>query len=533
MIDPNPMPDEATSPARRYTFESIVHLLPREVDIAKESPRPDLARPALAEMRDAAELPDDLMGGTRAMRANHEKWLGQEEAEKDRNYQLRVKRSTCFPFYKDTLCDLAARPFGRDLTWDQDPPDRFDEFRRDVDGTGKSLTVFSKDTLLFAMHRGMEHCLVDASSGSGESAERTDLRRVYAQRIDALSLLDVRDKADDSGRKRVVYCRFVKLNVKETNKFEHETEVVIVELTKEIGDAPGSRVEWRFDTKARMWVASAAQDYNPGAKGIPLFTVYTEQTGHYRAAPVLEDLAWVNLAHFQSRSDHAHVMRVARLITLVTLGFDDEDSDRDPNKKGGRKIVLGPLARINSRRGPQEASVAFLEPQGTSIELSFRDMEQLADEAKRLGARHLSSKTGNITARAVATDDQKATNNLQAFCNRIDVYLRQILEAVAEWLNLGDLPTKVQPRIWKEFSTSVTPEIGSRALRDMADVLSKRQRTIEATRYGVLRPDFPVEENLRELREEQAEMDAAIAAAAGTPGGSDPQAAGDGGDGEP
>jgi hypothetical protein len=526
-------PEGATLPVR-YTFESVTHLLPKGSDIAEDSPRPDLPRPALVEMREAARLPDNLMGGTRAMRSAHEETLGKEEAETDRNYEIRIKRSTCFPFYKDTLCDLAARPFGRDISWEQDPSDRFDEFRRDVDGTGKSLTVFAKDTLLFGMHRGMDHCLVDASSGSGESADRTDLRRVYAHRIDALALLDVRDKVDDTGRKRVVYCRFVKLEVKETDKFQHEVETIIVELTKEIGDAEGSRVEWRFDEKARRWVASAAKPYNPGSKGIPLFTVYTEQTGHYRAAPVLEDLAWVNLAHFQSRSDHAHVMRVARLITLLTLGWPD-DAHPDPNKKQ-KPIKLGPLSRLNSPKGPQEADARFLEPSGESIDLSFRDMEHLADECKRLGARHLTSKTGNITARAVTTDDQKATNNLQAWCNRIDVYLRQILEAVAEWLNLGELPAKVQPRVWKEFSTVTNPEGSSRVLKELADVLSRRQRLLEAVRNGHLRPDFPVDENLAELEmeaeEAMARLDAQVAAAAGTPGGSDPDELDDGDDGE-
>lgn len=521
MIDPTTLPPQGATIPPRFSFESNVPLLPRDEDIHPDSPRPDLPRPALMEMREAAELPDDLMGGTRAMRANHGKWLGQELAEKPHNYDLRVKRSTCFPFYKDTLCDLAARPFGRDITWDQEAPELLGEFLRDMDGTGKSMTVFAKDTLLFGMHRGMDHCLVDASSGSGDSAERTDLRRVYAHRIDALSLLDVRDKVDDSGRKRGVCCRFVKPVAQEADKVQRESEAAIVELTKEIGATPGTRVEWKFDKGAKKWVAGPAQEYNPGKKGVPLFTVFMEQTGPYRAAPVLEDLAWVNLAHFQSRSDHAHVMRVARLITLVTLGFDDDEDSPDPNRKK-KPIVLGPLARINSKRGPQEASVAFLEPQGKSIELSFDDMEQLGDECKRLGARHLASKTGNITARAVATDDQKATNNLQAFCLRIEVYLRQILDAGADWRNVP-LPETVQPHIWKEFSTAINPEIGSRALRDVTDVLSKKQKLIEAKRYGILRPDFPVDENLAELKQEQEDaLDAAIAAAAGTPGGNDP-----------
>lgn len=495
-------------------------LLPREVH--SDSERPDTPRPALVEMREACELPDDLWGGNRRMRKKAGKWLPKEEEESETNYRCRVARSTVFPFYKDTLGDLAARPFGRDVSWEQDPPESFAEFLRDVDGSGKSLTVLARDVLLQAMHRGLVHVLVDASGSSGKDAASTAARRVYAQRIDALEMLDLRDEADADGRKRVTYCRFVMSRVRRVNKFEQVTEPVIIELEKAVGEAPGTKVEWTFDPKSKKWSPSAATAYNPGKNGIPLFTLYTEQTGPFQGQPVLEDLAWVNLAHFQSRSDHAHVMRIARLITLVTLGFRDTSMDRDPKTKGADRIVLGPLSRIRSEKGPTDASVSFLEPSGKSIELSFQDLEHLADECKRLGARHLTSKTGNVTARSVSLDDQKSVNNLQTWCLRVDVLLRQVLEAVAEWLNAGELGPKVQPRVYKEFQATGNIEAGARGLQAMAAVLCKREQLVEGIRYGILRPDFPVEENLAELEKEQAAIDAAIAAAAGTPGNNDP-----------
>lgn len=504
-------------------------------DVADDSDRPDLPSPAVAEMRDASRLPDALLGGNRRMRT--EEWLPREEEETERNHRIRLGRSTCFPFYRDTVCDLAARPFPRELTWDEDPKEQFgagvagglDEFLRDVDGTGKSMTVFSRDSMFWGIHRGMDHTLVDASSTSGNTADVTDARRVYAQRIDPLAMLDIRDGLDEAGRKRVTYCRFVQVQVKRTDTFKQEKETVIVELEKELGDKPGWKLEWRFDATARKWMAGPKAEYNPGKKGIPLFTWYTNQVGQYQAEPLLEDLAWVNLAHFQSRSDHAHVMRIARLITLVTLGFPQPEKTSPLQAKAEHdRIVLGPLSRINSARSPKDASVSFLEPNGKSIELSFQDMEQLADEAKRLGARHLTSKTGNVTARAVSVDDQKSVNNLQTFCLRLEVHLRQVLEAEAEWRNAA-LPPKVQPRLFKEFQVAGDIEAGSRGLQAIAPALSKRQLLIEASRYGILRPDFPVDENLAELDKEQAAIDAAIAGAAGTPGGHDHPAPDDAG----
>jgi hypothetical protein len=155
------------------------------------------------------------------------------------------------------------------------------------------------------------------------------------------------------------------------DSFAPKTEVVIVELQKALGEADGWKLEWRFHAKARKWFAGEKVAYNPGKNGIPLFTKYTQQTGHCAAEPLLEDPAWVNLAHFQSRSDHAHVMRIARLITLVTRGGPDPESVSPLVAKRHDKIVLGPLSRVNSARKPADASVSFLEPSGKSIELSL------------------------------------------------------------------------------------------------------------------------------------------------------------------
>lgn len=494
-------------------------MLPAETDIADGSDRPDIGRPALGNMREACDLPDTLFGGNRAMRKRSETYLPKEEKETDANWKIRISRSTVFPFYRDTLCDLAARPFGREIAWeDAEPGPKFTEFLRDMDGTGKSLTVFARDTLLNAMHRGMDHVLVNTEAiGTGENDQLSRNRRVYAKRIDALSMLDIRDAIDETGRKRVTYCRFVTCRVVKSDDWQQESEVVIVELDKGItikGKEAGSgwRREWTFDRESRKWMGGPKTSFEPGNRGIPLFTIYTQQTGPYAAEPVMEDLAWVNLAHYQSRSDHAHVMRIARLITLVTLGWKDRNPG-DPMAKSEPTPTLGPLSRISN--ADPDAKTFFLEPSGKSIELSFQDMAHLADECKRLGARHEAGKTGNVTARAVTVDDAKSVTNLQMFCVRLDVLLWQVIDAFAEWVKGVEMPEGLQPRVNKEFTAGGNIEGGARALMAIKDALTTRQLIIEAIRYGILRPDFPIDENLEELEKQRAAIDDAIARAAG------------------
>ena len=101
---------------------------------------------------------------------------------------------------------------------------------------------------------------------------------------------------------------------------------------------------------------------------------------------------------------------------------------------------------------------------------------------------------------------------------RLEVLLRQVCEASAEWLSMGELPADVQPKVNREFANDVTPENGARALQALSQYLSPKQVTIEAVRHRILRPDFPVEDNLKELQDwakQNAGLDAAIAEAAG------------------
>jgi hypothetical protein len=469
---------------------------------------PETPRPAVERMVEAAELPDDLMGGNRAMRASADQWLPREEEESYGNHDIRVRRSTCFSFYADTVCDLASKPFVKPVEVDG-APSAFDEFMRDVDGKGQDLTVFAQDLMLKAIHRGMYHTLVD-SMGSGKTVADTNDRRVYARNIDPTDMLDIRDEADSAGRMHVVYCRFAATRSVNTNSYDQTLETVIIELERGIDEQVGYKVEYKFDTNTGDWVDQGSQPYDPGGVGVPLYTMYANQTGYFEAEPALEDLAWINLAHYQSRADHAHVMRVARLITLVTLGFADAGKKTDPRDKGRTKVALGPLSRINNRN--ENAKVSFLEPSGRSIELSLEDMAQLEKEANRLGARYHSSGKSHVTAQSVISDGQKLSNNLTGFCVRMEAVLASILASVGEWVNAP--ATEITVTINKEFDSRHGADDGAKALGALSDVMSPREKLVEGIRYGLLRANFPIEENLAELEAEAKKVaDAALAAA--------------------
>lgn len=470
---------------------------------ASSSERPDTPREAWNRMRECAALPDDLIGGNRRMRENSMQWLPKEEKESHQHYRIRVNRSTCFPFYRDALTNLASKPFARPVMVDG-LSESYSEFLRDVDGTGKSLTVWCRDLMRDAIHRGMAHILVDASTPE-DSLRGQMNRRVFAKSIDPLRVLDIGDDTTPDGRVVVTYVRMVVPRVIKDGEFGSRTENTIVELERPIG-GEGVRREWTYNEKSNEWVRGSSSPYNPGGDGIPFFTLYTNQTGEYEAEPALEDLAWVNLAHYQSRADHAHVMRVARLITLVLTGW--KTKVRDPQSKGSQQISLGPLSKLHN--DDEGAKAYFLEPSGRSIELSFQDMDMLAKEAHRLGARYLSSGKSHVTAHSVILDQAKLSNDLYSFCIRLESELQNVFKAAGEWLGVD--ASSVVPHINKDFDQTPDLDGAAKALASIGDILSPRQKMMEAIRHGVLRPEFPVEEALSELDEMQSVMDDAFGA---------------------
>ena len=469
-----------------------------EYSPSNKSERPDTAREAVERMREASDLPDDLVGGNRRMRENCNKWLPKEEKESYAHYSIRVNRSTCFPFYRDAVTNLSSKPFARPVMI-EGLSERFQEFLRDVDGTGKSMTVWCRDLMRDAIHRGMAHVLVDASTPE-DSLRGQMNRRVFAKVIDPLRVLDIGDATAADGRVVVTYVRMIVSRTEKEGEFGSKTVNTIVELDRPLG-GEGVRREWVYQEGSKEWAIRSTRPYNPGGEGIPFFTFYTNQTGEYEAEPALEDLAYVNLAHYQSRADHAHVMRVARLITLVLTGWNNGPL-RDPQSKGNSEITLGPLSKIQN--SAPDAKASFLEPSGRSIELSFQDMESLAKEAHRLGARYLSSGKSHVTAHSVILDQAKLSNDLYSFCIRLESELQNILLAAGEWLDVD--ASKVEVNINKDWEHAADMDGVSKALASLGEVLSPRQKLMEAIRHGVLRPEFPIEENLSEVEEMRSVM---------------------------
>src|SRR5690606_22651892 len=68
-------------------------------------------------------------------------------------------------------------------------------------------------------------------------------------------------------------------------------------------------------------------EWATGLNYVPLVTFYAHREGFMCGKPPLLDLAWLNIAHWQSSADQRHILTVSRFPILACSGASGEDSD--------------------------------------------------------------------------------------------------------------------------------------------------------------------------------------------------------------
>ena len=79
-----------------------------------------------------------------------------------------------------------------------------------------------------------------------------------------------------------------------------------------------------------------------GIEHVPVVECAVDADYAMRARPPLLDLAWLNLAHWQSSSDQRHILHIARVPILFARGMDTAESQIDI---GPNRIIMQKTAR--------------------------------------------------------------------------------------------------------------------------------------------------------------------------------------------
>lgn len=328
-----------------------------------------IAAPGLAHRAMAPELDliADLMGGTAAMRRAGQRWLPREANESWTAWRARLHRSVLFNGMSRTVQALAGRPLARPVAL-ADANAALTSLATSVDGAGMGVGGFASMVLRALLTDGIAHILVDRPRHGGPP---------YFVLVPAAQLIGARRDADG-----LTDIRIREGHARALGRFGEEA----VEAVRFI-----SRRDWSiWHAGRRGWQVSEQGQHDFGK--VPLVTLNVAPTGFMRARPPLIDLAWLNLAHWQSASDQRHILHVARVPVLFGRALQVADGE----------IEIGPNRLILA--DDPAADLRFVEHSGAAIAAGRQDLIDLEDRMAVLGLDMLRHRPGETTATGRAID---------------------------------------------------------------------------------------------------------------------------------
>jgi Domain of unknown function (DUF4055) len=473
---------------------------------------------AWLEMAEHWELLDDLLGGTLRMRERGERWLPREEAEEQKVWDRRRRRSVLYGALKRSIRRLVEKPFSRKIQVSYKAaaasngagasgsgvPPWLSDLQKKADPSGRSLTQVVRAFFEDAVAHGLSHILVDAkqvppkADGTPYTIDDVQSQALYPRllHIPAGSLFAWNH--DEAGN--LIEIRWYEERVVREGQWK-EVRVPTIWVLR-----PGYWERWKI-VKPAGNASAGKMDLVPDGSGpslfkdrIPLVTLYTAWKAPMCAEPPLEDLAWLNLAHWQSSSDQRSILHFARVPILFWSGRTDAEVTEP---KPGEQMALGAGAQFSD--GNEHAKLQFVEHTGQAIGAGRRDLLDLKEEMEQLGMAPLLTKMGFVTATAKIIDEGDNESQAQTWIQGAEAAVLEAIELVAIARKQPIKVESLQVDIFSDFGLAASRQTDAQVLLESAKMyLVPRAETLsELKRRGFYSETLDVEMACRVAAEEQ------------------------------
>lgn len=448
---------------------------------------------ACIEMRKKWELPNVLMQGTQALRDQSKYFLPQHSNESDDQYKVRVNRAVLRNYFKRTVNTFVGKVFTAEPM--VEASDEVMKMLENADLTGRHFFVFCREVFEEAVVKGLSYVLVDyptAPENATLADERAMNLRPYlvhikpeqilgwkstiiggVQTLTQIRILEtVYESCDDinSFSERVVQRVRIFEKLPETNVIQHR----VYEKVSDTDD--NNTAEWVMVSETPL----------KGITEIPFAVFYTNRKDFFIGEPALEDLAWMNLEHYQIRSDQRTALSVSSFPILTASGVDI-DSD---------KIDFGPNKMLISRNA--EAKFAYLESQGAHLAAGRAELEDL-ENAMRAFASQFELATKSTTATGRAIDAAESSASLKSWALAFGDFAEEVIRFMYMWSGIND--TNYSVTMDTDFGVKVDDNVEfDILLKAHSTGLLGRETTLqEFKRRGILDADFDVEAEIARL----------------------------------
>jgi len=440
-----------------------------------------------------------VLDGTEAMRAAKNDYLPMHSNEEVYAYEERRKTSVLVNITAQVLDGWVGRPFSQPIALEEVPKE-VEECLEDIDLQCNDLHVFCRNWFRDGLAKGLSHVYIDMPRPSplAEGAVRTksDDRgmRPYWVHIRPENLFFASAEIID-GQEVLQEIRIME-EVEVRDGFATTCEKQIRRVFLENGKG---YIELYMLKKVKgrkpQWIIVDAYSYDLDV--IPLVTFYSNRSGFMETKPPLEDVADLNVAHWQSGSDQRSILTVARFPMLAQSGGTDD----------GTTVKVGPRRMLYDSN--PNTKFYYVEHTGAAIEAGRQDLMDLEEKMANYGAEFLKRKPGEQTATARALDSAESTSPLMDVTMRFSDALSNALDMTAKWLGMDDggdatLVTDFGPEFSDQAELDALKE--TRKNKD----LSLKTYLEELKRRGILPADLDVDKEIAQLEQEMLALLPAI-----------------------
>ena len=434
------------------------------------------------------DLVDALMGGTDTMRGAGEEYLPKYSLENNELYSMRLKTSTLFNAYKKAVETNVGKITARKIQVEGGST-MLQDFIGNVDSTGRSLHDFSKDLLRNAINHGVSFILVDYPK-SDQPLTLADVNRAkpYFVDINAQQLLSIKSKMYN-GVEELCYFKYQTTSTPDFIGWDSVDDEQIVQIREYMKNYDTGTIEYRVkENREGGWVTSE-EGIMEGLDFIPVIPLYGNRTSFFLGEPLLNDLAELNIRHWQSSSDQQWVLHFARSPVMFGTGIDNRDENGLP-----QQINVGPNSVVLTDR--TDADLKYVEHSGSAIGAGREDLKDIEDQMAVMGLDISVDRTGNMTATGRAIDAASADSILKSVAVQLEEALTTALLLVEVFYG-STTPFTVD--VNKEY----IPVFDQKEMGDIWEMYREGLITAgdllrEAKRRNLITPQYQIEGNLDE-----------------------------------
>lgn len=388
-------------------------------------------------------LMDDLLAGTRVMRERQAIYLPIGTNEATTAYVARLNRSFLKPLLRKASLDGRGAVFRYNIDT-SNVNAKVLPLLDDVDLRGNDLTAFLSNALGDMLVYG--HChLLAAYPDLGQNATQADVSdvqaRPYAVRIDPHNVFSWK-VASVLGRPELAEVRFFEYEQildDDSSADAYRQRVVVLKRGEwEKWEQPRTVTQDVVNSTATTfisddWVRVANGTFSlPGpaieASTIPLATIYGDYVDFMVSRPPLLDLAWLNLAHWQSYSDYRNILHIAQVPFLFAAGMRTQDTE----------IKIGTSSAV--RADDPGAKLGWVEHTGKAIESGRQELIDLESAMEQLGGALMSEDEhpGDQLATVEAIDTAEKQAGLGGIVRSLEDGANQFLWLLGKWMGVQD-----------------------------------------------------------------------------------------------